>query len=90
MIRRMSRRMTSSQRRPLHPKHLPIFNPRLPILRIMFEDSSLGTQSQQIRNPMDMVPVPVRQQRLVHGGVFLGEDCLEMGGPGWFAFAGVD
>lgn len=92
MILRMTRRKQRLKRRPLHPKDLSILDIRILILglMVMFKNLSLGTEPLQIRQAADMVAVPVGEEGLVDGGFFVGEDGLELFGPGWFALARID
>ena len=92
MVLRMTRREQSFQRSPLHTKHLPILDIGILFLRLMvvFENLSIGAEPLQIGQAADVIAVPVGEEGLVHCGFFVGEDGLELFGPGWFALAGVD
>lgn len=60
--------MECSQRRTLDAKYLPVLNLCLPGIGLVLEDLRAGTDLEQIRNAIDVVTVPVRNQGLVHGG----------------------
>lgn len=70
MVNRMSRRMECCQSSTFDGEHLALLDIRLSGIRLVFEDLSLGTDSEQIWQPADMVAVPVCQQSLVHYCIF--------------------
>lgn len=90
MINRVARGMTRLQRGPLNTENLPVVDILLPILRLVLVDGNLRTETLQIRNPADVVPMPVGEKRLLHCGVFCRKHGLKACCPGGFAFACVD
>ena len=51
--------MKGPQRRSINLKNLSILNILLPITRIILVNRNLGTDLQKVRNPADMIRVPV-------------------------------
>lgn len=86
----MARCIKRLQRSPFHLKYLPVFNLSLPVIRLVFIDSRLRTDAKQIRDPVDMVMMPMRDQGFMHGGLFVFQYRLEQARPPGHAFAGVD
>lgn len=74
MVHRMPGRMARRQGSPLNPKHLSICDIRLSLVGLVLEDLGLGANPQEVRKTVHMVAMPMREQGLVDGGLFLKED----------------
>jgi hypothetical protein len=66
--------MKRLQCRALDFEDLSIFNIGLPIRWLVFVDCSLRTYLEQIRYSIDMIMMPMRQQRFVDNGILFLED----------------
>lgn len=71
MIDRMSGRVHCSQRSSINSEELPIFDVDFAVFRVTLVDRRLGTDLQQVRKTIDMITVPVRDERFVHCGILL-------------------
>lgn len=90
MIPRMTRGMMRAQRSALRHKRLPVVDPGLPVFRLMFMDRRVWTEFEQVRDSTDVVAVPVRDERLVDGCLFLLQHGAKRRGPLRLTFACVD
>lgn len=90
MVNCMPRRMARRQSSALHRKHLSIADILMSGIRLVLENSSLGTDAEQVGNTIDVVAMPVGEEGLVNGGILLGEHGLQTSSPRGLALARVD
>lgn len=90
MVHRVAGGMKRPQRRSLGLENLPVFNTLLSIAGLVLVYCGLGTELEQIGNPIDMVRMPVGDQRLMHRSFFLRQERLQSRSPCGLPFAGVD
>lgn len=86
----MSRRMTRRQSSTFDTKDLSIMNILMTRIRPMLKNRSLGTNAEQIIHTLDVVPMPMREQGLVHSGFFFGEHGLQPLRPRGPSFARIN
>lgn len=90
MVNCMSWRMECFQGGTLYAKDLSIFDTTLPLVWLVLVDSDLRTELAKVRDAIDVIMVPVRQECFMHGGILLRQDCLQMSSPGRLALACVN
>lgn len=78
MIDGMPGRMECCQGSTLNGEYLALLDIRLSGIRLVFENLSLGTEFEQIWQPVDMVAMPVCQESLVHCCLFFCEHGLKV------------
>jgi hypothetical protein len=93
MIHRVTWCVEGSQRSTLNFEYLAVVDVCFAIanlLRHVFVYRGLRTDLEQIGDALDVVMVPMGQQRLVHRGLLLLQDGLEQAWPTRHSFAGVN